>query len=257
MVLMLGSRWHCTQTAALRRLAQIESRISNRKQIQQAKPVPGLSSHLAVSAIVNSQSREAPVSPPSRSSSGREKHFLKSKRAAAESAGDLDVGVRLRTADESSVNLRTKSASARISVSSDEEDMRKLLGDPPDGRSAPRTANKIPSRSTQRVQTTPPTTAVHPSGSQNPAPPGSPAPSVVCSSLCPVSLSPGSSPRSTPSMSGHQKVLSLDELFLVGPGSDVPLSETDPDSSEFDVRIKTVDQLGFTEGPTAVGGTPF
>lgn len=106
------------------------------------------------------------------------------------------------------------------------------------------------SRGSQRVHSQRPPTAAHPSSSSNPAPPRSPAssshrhspfrftghsqahfsPSVLSLSPSPpcVPSSPhrvGSPAPSLSSMSGHELVLSLEELFPVGPGSIVPHSE--------------------------------
>lgn len=112
------------------------------------------------------------------------------------------------------------------------------------------------SRSSRRIHSTPPPVSVRPSSSSNTAPPRSPAspphrsspfrftgqaqarfsPSMLSPSP-PPSVSPSphraeSPQRSLSSMSGHEEVLSLEELFPVGPGSEDPHSEMSLASSE-------------------------
>lgn len=120
------------------------------------------------------------------------------------------------------------------------------------------------SQSNQKVHSTPPLAAVPPASSSNRAPPRSPAspshrsspfrftgqaqahfsPSVLSPSPSPPHVSPspprrlnsphraGSPQRSLSSMSGHSEVLSLEELFPIGPGSEDPHSEMSAVSSE-------------------------
>lgn len=110
------------------------------------------------------------------------------------------------------------------------------------------------SQSNQKVHSTPPLAAVPPASSSNRAPPRSPAspshrsspfrftgqaqahfsPSVLSPSPSPphVPHRAGSPQRSLSSMSGHSEVLSLEELFPIGPGSEDPHSEMSAVSSE-------------------------
>ncbi|XP_070765531.1 uncharacterized protein C19orf44 homolog [Enoplosus armatus] len=298
-----------SQTAALSRLAQIESRIRSRKQVQEQarQPAGNLTSDLGISPPPPAaQSLEASVQLSAQSSSDQSlngKHFLKNTSDAAAAARfpkgpDVGVGSRSRAA----ARLETKSARlvSGVSLESDEEDMRKLLGDSLDstdsnflipGRpSSIRTTDKVPFNFEPWLHPTPPPAAVPPSSSSNVAPPRSPAspshrgspfrftgqaqahfsPSALSPPPSPPCVSPsppegswnpphkaGSPQRSLSSMSGHGEVLSLEELFPVGPGSADPHSETSAVSSEdgqqdFKINVMTLDDLapatfGFTE----------
>ncbi|XP_038572746.1 uncharacterized protein C19orf44-like isoform X2 [Micropterus salmoides] len=286
-----------SQTAALSRLAQIESRIHTRKQARQG-PVPAenLTSDLEISQPPAAQSLEASVQLSAQSSSDqslRGNRFLKknvavavNNSAAARSPEGTDVGVRSRSRAADAVvplvGSDTKSVRvvSGVSLESDEEDMRKLLGDSLDsmdnsfllaGRhSSKRSADKMLSQSNPKVHSTPPLAAVPPASSSNTAPPRSPAspsrrsspfrftgqaqarfsPSVLSPSPSPACVSPQ---RSLSSMSGRSEVLSLAELFPVGPGSPDPHSELSALSSEdFKINVMTLDDLvpanlGFTE----------
>ncbi|XP_044055759.1 uncharacterized protein C19orf44 homolog isoform X2 [Siniperca chuatsi] len=193
-----------SQTAALSRLAQIESRIHSRKQTRQGPiPAENLTSDLGISPPAAAQSLEASVQLSAQSSSDQNlkgKRFLKnnipvavnnSNTAAVRSPKGPDVAVRSRSraadAIVPSAGLETKSVRvvSGVSLESDEEDMRKLLGDSLDsvdnsflipGRpSSKRTADKMLSQSSQKVHSTPPPAAVPPSSSSNTVPPHSPA----------------------------------------------------------------------------------
>ncbi|KAK9519799.1 hypothetical protein VZT92_022504 [Zoarces viviparus] len=278
-----------SQTAALNRLAQIESRIRSRKPVQvqeQARqgptPAENLNSDVEVSPPPAARSLEAPVQLSAQSSSDQMR-FLKNKTAvagdnittaAARAPKGADVGVRSRAADAvvPSAGLETKSVRgvSGVSLESDEEDMRKLLGDSldsgdnsfliPGRRSSMRTADKM-------GHSSPPPAAVPPSSSSDRAPPRSPASPPRHSSpfrftgqaqahFSPSVLSPPPSPpcdpphgagsppqRSLSSMSGRGEVLSLEELF-----SEKPLSEMSAVTSEdFKINVMTLDDLGFTE----------
>ncbi|KAM9357979.1 uncharacterized protein C19orf44 homolog [Symphorus nematophorus] len=301
-----------SQTAALSRLAQIESRIRSRNQARQGpKTADNLTSDLGMSPPQAARSLEASVQLSAQSSSEqsqRGKRFLKpstavsnSNAAAARAPQDPHVGGRSRSrvadAVVPSVGVETKSLREvkGLSLESDKEDMRNLLGDSldsPDNSylipvrpSSRRTADKLLSKSSQRVHSTPPPAAVTPSSSTNTAAPHSPAspssrsspfrftgqaqahfsPSVLSKSppLACVSPSPtarlNSSHRargpqhSLSSMSGHSEVLSLEELFPVGPASEEPHSEMSAVSSEdFKIKVMTLDDLvtanlGFPE----------
>ncbi|XP_070816853.1 uncharacterized protein C19orf44 homolog isoform X2 [Chaetodon trifascialis] len=297
-----------SQTAALNRLAQIESRIRSRQLAGQGpKSAENLTSDLGVSPPPAAQSTEASVqlsAQRNRDQSLKGTRFLKNNTAvinsnpavAARAPQGSDVGVRSRSraadAVVLSVGLETKSVRVvrGVSLESDEEDMRKLLGDSdstdnsfliPARPSSERTADKMLSKSRQRVHSTPPPAAVPPLSSVNTAPPRSPSssspfrftgqaqahfsPSVLSPSPSPPSASPsppgrpdlphriGSPQRSLSSMSGRSEVLSLEELFPVGPDSEDPHSDMSAVSSEdFKINVLTLDDLvpanpGFTE----------
>ncbi|XP_031728805.1 uncharacterized protein C19orf44 homolog isoform X2 [Anarrhichthys ocellatus] len=280
-----------SQTAALSRLAQIESRIRSRKPVavqvqeqvrQGPKPAENLNSDVEVSPEPAARSLEAPVQLSAQSSSNQIR-FLKNKTAvagnnittaAARSPKGADIGVRSRAADAVVPLAGLETMSVRgvsgVSLESDEEDMRKLLGDSldsvdnsfliPGRHSSIRTADKM-------AHSSPPPAAVPPSSSSNRAPPRSPAspprhrspfrftgqaqahfsPSVLSPSPSPPCDSPhgaGSLPqRSLSSMSGRGEVLSLEELF-----SEDPLSEMSAVTSEdFKINVMTLDDLGFPE----------
>lgn len=162
-----------SQTAALSRLAQIESRIRSHKQARPGpKPAENLTSDVGISPPPPTQSLGASVQLSAQSSSDQSlkgKHFLKNKTAvavnnsntaAASSPKGPDVGVRSRSRAADAVvpwaGLETKSVRvvSGVSLESDEEDMRKLLGDSLDstdnsflltGRpSSVRTTDKVP-----------------------------------------------------------------------------------------------------------------
>ncbi|XP_037624754.1 uncharacterized protein C19orf44 homolog isoform X1 [Sebastes umbrosus] len=297
-----------SQTAALSRLAQIESRIRSRKQVQEQarqeqRPAGNLTSDVGISP---------PPPPPAaqslEASSGDQnlkgRSFLKSKTALAVNSSDAaaaaaaaarspksaDVGARSRSRAADAVVPSSVRVVSGVSLESDEEDMRKLLGDSLDSTdnsflmprrpSSIRTADKMLSKSSQKVHASPPPAAVPPSSSSNAAPPRSPAspsrhsspfrftgqaqahfsPSVLSPSPSPPRVSPSppgrlNSPRrvespqhSLSSMSGLGEVHSLEELFSVGPGSEDPHSEMSAVTSEderqdFKINVMTLDDL--------------
>nr|XP_033476912.1 uncharacterized protein C19orf44 homolog isoform X2 [Epinephelus lanceolatus] len=300
-----------SQTAALSRLAQIESRIRSRKQVQEPKSAENLNSDFGISPPPVAQSLEAPVQLSAQSSSDqslRGIRFLKSKTDTAGNNSNMslegrDVSARSRSRSRAahvigpSAGLEKRSVRGvrGVSLESDEEDMRKLLRDSmdssdnsffiPERPSSTRAADKMLSRSSHRVHSSPPPTAVLPSSS-NTAPPRSPAspslrgspfrytgqaqahfsPSVLSPASSPPRASPsppqrlnsphhrvGSPQRSLSSMSGRSEVHSLEELFSVGPGFEDPHSEMSSVSSEdFKINVMTLDDfvpatLGFTE----------
>uniref|UniRef100_A0A3Q1CHZ6 DUF4614 domain-containing protein n=1 Tax=Amphiprion ocellaris TaxID=80972 RepID=A0A3Q1CHZ6_AMPOC len=312
----MPSSLRTSQTTALNKLAEIESRIRSRKQTQEqtrqgTKSALNPVSDLEISPRPPSiQSPEAPVQLSAQSSSEqspRGNRFLKNKAAGAieNSAPAVapkspGVGVRSRSRVANPVSplegLEMKSVriTTGMSLESDEEDMKKLLGDSLDsadysflkaGRpSSTKKADKTFSQSSQRLQSTPPPPAVAVSSSSSSASPRSPAspphrsspfrftgqaqahfsPSVLSPSPSPPCVSPSppgrpglshkmeSPPRSLSSMSGRGEVLSLEELFPVGPGSEDPHSEMRSVSSEdFKINVMTLDDLvpdtvGFT-----------
>ncbi|XP_035509018.1 uncharacterized protein C19orf44 homolog [Morone saxatilis] len=298
-----------SQNAALSRLAQIESRIRSRKQAGQGlKPAENQTSDMGIPPPPAAQSVETSVQLSAAQSSSDQslkgKLFLKNNTtaavnnsnaaaaaAAAASQQGPDVGVRSRSraadAVVPSAGLETKSVRvvSGVSLESDEEDMRKLLGESLDSIDNSflipgRPADKMLSKSHRKVHSTPPPAAVPPSSSSNTAPPRSPAspsrrsspfrftgqaqarfsPSLLSPSPSPPRVSPSplgrlhsphraqSPQRPLSSMSGRSEVLSLEELFPVGPGSEDPHSERSTVSSEdFKINVMTLDDLGFTE----------
>ncbi|XP_051233674.1 uncharacterized protein C19orf44 homolog [Dicentrarchus labrax] len=296
-----------SQNAALSRLAQIESRIRSRKQAGQGlKPAENQTSDMGIPPPPAAQSLEASVQLSAAQSSSDQslkgKVFPKNNTtkavnnsnaaaAAARSHQGPDVGVRSRSraADAVVPSAGSETKSVRVvsgvSLESDEEDMRKLLGESLDSIDNSflipgRPADKMLSKSHWKVHATPSPAAVPPSSSSNTAPPRSPAspshrsspfrftgqaqahfsPSVLSPSPSPPRVSPSplgrlhsphraqSPPRSLSSMSGRSEVLSLEELFPVGPGSEDPHSERSTVSSEdFKINVMTLDDLGFTE----------
>lgn len=149
----MSSSQRGSQTAALSRLAQIESRFRSRKQpFEQATQGPeashNLTSDLGISpppeAVTQSLQASVPVSAASSSDQSlKGKRFLKNKAAAAvdtntaasPKAQDAGVLSRSRAAAAAPavplVGLEAKSVRVAHdpSLKSDEEDMRKLLGD--------------------------------------------------------------------------------------------------------------------------------
>lgn len=146
----ISSTLRGSQTAALHRLAEIESRIRSHKQTGQGtRPAENLKSNLGMSVPSALQSLEASVQLSAQSSSDHSlggKRFLKKNKSAnvinsnTADARSPDVGFRpkSRAADRPvpvpSVGLGTKSVRviSGVSLESDEEDMRRLLGDSPD-----------------------------------------------------------------------------------------------------------------------------
>ncbi|XP_008295025.1 uncharacterized protein C19orf44 homolog [Stegastes partitus] len=308
---MSSSLWS-SQTTALNKLAEIKNRVRSRKPTQEqirqeTKPAINPVSDSGISPRPPStQSPEVPVPLSAQSSSDqspRGNRFLKNKAvkavessnaapAVAPKSADVDVRSRSRAANpvSPSEGLETKSArlTTGVSLESDEEDMKKLLGDSLDSTDysflragRPPSAKKMDkmfSRSGRRIQSTPPpAVAVRPSSP--PASPRSPAspprrsspfrftgqaqthfsPSVLSPSPSPSPPErPGSShktdspPPSLSSTFGRGEVLSLEELFPVGPGLDDPHSEMRSVSSEdFKINVMTLDDLV----PDAIGFT--
>lgn len=125
----VSSSQHGSQAAALSKLAQIESRVRSRMQVQDHGPAESVASNMGAA----SPSQEAPVRLSAQSSSEQSrggKHFLKNKTAGA--AGSPDVGVRSRSRAAEfagpAAGLDRKPVRG-VSLESDEEDMRKLLGE--------------------------------------------------------------------------------------------------------------------------------
>ncbi|XP_069575796.1 uncharacterized protein C19orf44 homolog isoform X2 [Brachyistius frenatus] len=284
------------RTAALSRLAEIENRFLGRMQNpdrtgQVTKPALGLTSDPGVSApAADSRTPEAPVKLPAPSGGARSPRggrFLKNKAAGADRSSeaapdrtDVGVGSGSRAADPVVPSVRAVSG---VSLESDEEDMRKLLGDSADSNDCSffrparpsymkETDQKL-SRSSRRLPSSPhpppaavpppsPSTTAPPRSTVSPPPPprcSSPfrftgqaracfSPSVLSSSPSPPPERPGSSHRTdspaVSSVSGHGEVLSLEELFPVGPSSEGPHSEMSSVSCEdFKMNVMTLDDL--------------
>lgn len=152
-----------SQTAALSRLADIESRIRSRKQVGQLlKPASdlGTSPTPAPPAAAAAAAQSMRLSPQSSGEqSPRGNRFLKSNRAkgvnTSKPAGpNVGVGSRAAEAADPSAGSEMRRLTG-VSLESDEEDMKKLLGDSldsidmsylPHGRPKPtRTADEVPS----------------------------------------------------------------------------------------------------------------
>uniref|UniRef100_UPI0037E965AD uncharacterized protein C19orf44 homolog n=1 Tax=Semicossyphus pulcher TaxID=241346 RepID=UPI0037E965AD len=280
-----------SQNAALSRLANIESRLRSRTQAQEQvgqgpKPAENLTSVLGISPPPAAQSLEGPVHLSAQSSSDQSlkgKRFLKNNTAVAVSKTDAAAAKFLKGPD-AGVRSRSKAAGVvtGVSLESDEEDMKKLLGDSLDsmdnsffkpGRpSSTRTGDKMLSKSSPKVDSIPPPAA----SSSNAATPQSPvspsrrsspfrftgqaqahfSPSALSPSPSPPHVSPspprrltsphraGSPQRSLSSMSGRSEVMSLEELFPVRSSAEDPQSEISEVSSEdFKINVMTLDDL--------------
>lgn len=266
------------KAAAVSRLAQNENQSFKQDGQEPNPPV----NHISDLGIIQPETAlKASVPQSVQSSSDRSlkgRRFLKNhtnmkstNNAAAKSLQGPDAVV-------PSVGLETKSARSvrTVSLDSDEEDMRKLLGDfsdsvnsvvTPGRASAISAADKKLSKSRQALNSAPP--AVVPPSSSTSAPPhhssrcSSPfrfpgkaqvrfSPSVPSPTPSPPHRSPSPPGRdgdvslqdSSSSLSGCSKVLSLEELFPVGLGSDDPHSEMSVAFSEdFKINVLTLDEL--------------
>uniref|UniRef100_W5M7M6 Chromosome 19 open reading frame 44 n=1 Tax=Lepisosteus oculatus TaxID=7918 RepID=W5M7M6_LEPOC len=270
------AKWHerggagSSQSAALNRLALIESRIRNRKL---ARDRPDSDKDVLTS-------EEKPLSGQSSSElSARGSRFLKKKAPLSDSANQRSI--------PGPPALRRVGRS--VSLDSDEEDMKKLLGGSPEAPKA-----KITKDSWLSSQESPPSSflksnrpvlPLSPSSpgrktlfaglSRSPSPPsrGSPRPagfraqlrspsrSLSRSSMGVVSGAPSPSPPSGPSprragsprsgfprrslssLSARSDVRSLDELFPDASESDDAISEKSKESDDFRINILTLDDL--------------
>ncbi|KAG7501767.1 hypothetical protein JOB18_006148 [Solea senegalensis] len=278
----VSSSQHSSQTAVISRLAQIESRFRKFKQNQEP-----------VTQGIPSPSPEPERRPVSSQSSSEQslkgKRFLKTKAAVAAdntnaaasgtpTGSGPGVGFRSRAAGAalSSVGLEKKSLRvvSGVSLESDEEDMKKLLGDSVDStdRSLFGPQRTLSVRTANKENRSPPA-SVCPSPPSDRAPPRSPAspsshsspfrftghvraqfsPSALSLSPSPPHVSPSpkrrqksppSFQRSFSSMSGHKDVLSLEELFPAGRRSEDPDSDMSSVAFEnFKMNVMTVDDL--------------
>ncbi|XP_035504812.1 uncharacterized protein C19orf44 homolog isoform X2 [Scophthalmus maximus] len=260
--------------------------------LKKAPPPATISSHSPVSRCQKQQMHEPRyVSSSQYGSKTAAMSRLNNREAAAAAAGSPagpDVGVRsMSRAAGAALSLagsetRSTRVVSAVSLESDEEDMRKLLGDSLDstdgsvvkvGRPSS-VAHKMLGKGNQRVHFTPP--PVSPSPPSNTAPPRSPAspscrsspfrftgqiqaqfsPSVLSPAPSSPRVSPspqrrlnsaggaGSPQRSLSSLSGHSEVISLEELFPAGPGSAHLHSEMSSVSSEdFKINVMSLDDL--------------
>ncbi|XP_030584236.1 uncharacterized protein C19orf44 homolog [Archocentrus centrarchus] len=231
----VSSSRRASQTPALTKLAEIESRIHEQAQEQarqETEPALGLTLDLGISSPLPArvtQTSEASVQPSS-DQSLRGNRFLRKKAAGAVedtrtsptvAPKSVDVRVRARSrAAASTEGLERNSVrlTSGVSLESVEEDMRKLLGDSMDStdysflRPGRPSSMKKPDKgfADHQVHPTPPA-EVLPSPPSNTAPPRSPASAPRCSSpfrftgharvrFSPSALSPSPSPpRASPS----------------------------------------------------------
>ncbi|KAM4574267.1 uncharacterized protein C19orf44 homolog [Fundulus diaphanus] len=287
-----------SQAPALRRLAEIESRVRRRKQeLEKAKQATAAAlsptSELEISPAAAIQNMEASVELSAQSDSDqswKENRFLKKTRAGAaertntappDATNCADAGVRStsRAADRvihfGGLERAPRRIMSGVSLESDEEDIKKLLGDSiesisilrPGRVSAVKRPHRTLSSHNKRVESPASPAAAHPSSPSNSAPARSPVSSSHRSSpfrftgqakarFSPSVLSPSPSPppvppshperlqRSHSSLSSHAEVLSLEELFPVEPASEDPHSHMSSVSSEdFKINVMTLDEL--------------
>ncbi|KAM3619392.1 uncharacterized protein V6R79_007441 [Siganus canaliculatus] len=270
------------KAAAVSRLAQNEKR-SFKQDRQDPDPPVNHISDLRITepeAALKASVQQSVQSSSDGSLKGR--RFLKSNANIKSTNNTAARSLQGPDAIVPSVGLETKSARSvrTVSLDSDEEDMRKLLGDFSDsvnsvvtaGRASDiNTADKKLNKSRQALNSTAP--AVVPPSSSTSAPPH---PSSRCSSpfrfpgkaqvhFSPSVPSPTPSPPyrsqsppgrdgdvslqdSVSSLSGCGKVLSLEELFPAGLGSDDPHSEmSEALSEDFKINVLTLDELAPAE----------
>uniref|UniRef100_A0A087YDD6 DUF4614 domain-containing protein n=1 Tax=Poecilia formosa TaxID=48698 RepID=A0A087YDD6_POEFO len=285
------------QAPALRRLAEIESRVRSRKQeLEQAKKAsaavlsPASDVEMAPEAAVQIKEASAALSAQfDTDQSQRENRFLKKKNRSSSAPPEATrhaaagVGFRSRAGDAVEISggleRKPRRPMSGVSLGSDEEDMRKLLGDSVEsismsgpGRSS---SVKRPDRiilSPLALHTAALLTLSSPSEEderQAAAHPSPPSPSCHSSpfrftgqaraQFSPSALSPerqGSTQKAEgprrchSSSSSHAEVLSLEELFPVEPGSEHPHSHMSSASSEeIRVNVMTLDELIPCETP--------
>ncbi|MED6235778.1 hypothetical protein ATANTOWER_000243 [Ataeniobius toweri] len=273
-----------SQAPVLRRLAEIESRVRSRKQVlEQAKQA-------TAAALQNTEASVELSAQADSDQSQKKNHFLKQKTAGAaqrtntaspDAANPADVVVRSRSrASDPAVHSgglerKPRRVMSGISLESDEEDMKKLIGDSVESLSMLESV-KMPHRTLSSHSPSPPAAACSSSPS-NVAPPRSPAspsrrsspfrftgqaqaqfsPSVLSPSPSPPHAHPshpdrlGSSQnpdtlqqRSHSSSSSRDEVLSLEDVIPVKPASEHPHSHMSSVSSEdFKINVMTLDEL--------------
>ncbi|XP_068612282.1 uncharacterized protein C19orf44 homolog [Brachionichthys hirsutus] len=256
-----------SQTAALSRLSRLQSRFCSRMQAgPEPKPTEDLDSDMEVSLAAAAPSPEASVEESSSHRSSKGRRFLKKNTSAvvsntnaasgrAPQAADIGVKSRSRAGAVVPVVVETKRAMSGVRLESDEEDMRKLLGDSwdsadnhlvlPGNPSSMRTSEKMFGGGSQRADSSPPPRRSPPfrfvGEAQPHFNPSVPPPS---RSSRRASSSPPGTRDSLSSVGAHSEALSLDELFPVGPGSDGPAGLTAAVSPEdSDLRVMTLDDL--------------
>ncbi|KAM4739678.1 uncharacterized protein C19orf44 homolog isoform 2-T2 [Anableps anableps] len=278
-----------SQAPALRRLAEIENRVWSRKQeLEQAKQasatVLSLTSDLEISPAATIQNMEATVELSAQSNgdqSQRENRFLKKQKAGAaertstappEATKRAAVGIRSKSkagdpvAHSGGLERKPRRVISGISLESDEEDIKELLGDSvdsisivePERLSSMKRPHRTLSSPSEKIESP---AAAHPPSPSTGAPPRSPA-SPSCRSSpfrftgqAQVQFSPPRFPtshsewrgssrkaespqRSHSSSSGRAEVLSLEELFPVEPASEDPHSHM-----KFRINVMTLDEL--------------
>ncbi|XP_075868537.1 uncharacterized protein C19orf44 homolog isoform X2 [Nelusetta ayraudi] len=281
-----------SQTAALSRLADLESRIRGRKPAGQvlkpasdlmlspapSSPAPAAAAQPLGPSAAAAAAQPLGLSPPSSDEQSlKGKRFLKSNRAPGVKAGQpagpgVGMGPRPGAADGAQPSASTEMRwLTGVSLESDEEDMKKLLGDSLDSVNSyftharpksSKTAHEMKSRHSRSVSTTP-----HPPAAIPPSPPSSPSVPTPRSPASPFRFTghtqaqfssstfspPPSSPHASPSpagspqrplssMSSNSVILSLAELFPVGsqePRSDTSLASAD----DFKINALTLDDL--------------
>ncbi|CAN9500781.1 unnamed protein product [Ophioblennius macclurei] len=276
-----------SQTAALSRLALIESRVQIRKQALDqtrwgTKPVNKLTSD--ISPPIASQSPVVPEAAGDHRLKG--KHFLKNRAIGA--AGDSalespDAGVRFRTAEPAvplgRLQQEPLKVMSSVSLESDEEDMRRLLGNSLDssdnGSPYPgqnpsiKTHDKMSGRGGLKVSSPrPPRSPAPLHAAASPLPPSPHRPhespprrqaspfrftGQAQARFSPSALSPPPSPSSAgrsvsscsfSSTSGRREVMSLEELFPTTPRPEEPHSDASSISSgDFMINVRSLDEL--------------
>ncbi|XP_038147657.1 uncharacterized protein C19orf44 homolog isoform X2 [Cyprinodon tularosa] len=272
---VVESRRASSQAPAWRRLAEIESRVRNRQQeLQQAKRAT------QAAAVQNTEASVEPSEDSDSEQSRKGKRFLKKTSAATaegtDAAPPAGVGDRSRSGGGSAeirsggLEKKQRREGSAINLESDEEDIKELLGDSFHRLSSGGSPQVTLSHPDRRVGSS---AAAGPPSSSNTAPPRSPAspshrrspfrftgqaqvqfsPSALSPSPPPPDLPtshperPGSSQRPGSRQSSHSssaEVLSLEELFPVGPDSDHQHSILSSVSSEdFRINVRTLDEL--------------
>ncbi|KAM9831275.1 uncharacterized protein C19orf44 homolog [Neosynchiropus ocellatus] len=250
-----------SQTAALRRLAQIESRFQITKQVQKQRnqeqaPAGDLQAHPAPTAIPD-------VSPASLETKNR---FLKKKPSvAADHCSSDGAADGFKGAEAVASGKDLAGLNYHVSLS-DEEEIRKLLGESVDssddsllGHTSTRKGNQSDTSKAPSLEPSP--ASVDKSSSEQPpvSPPlrNSPfrftgqvhphySPSAASRTLSPpISEIP---PLSISSVSAHENVLSLDELF---PTDHAERSST-PSHSLDHIKVMGFDQLAPAFAETAI-----
>ncbi|XP_013872893.1 uncharacterized protein C19orf44 homolog [Austrofundulus limnaeus] len=289
-----------SQAAARSRLSEIEKRVNSRRQAigdtrQAAKSAPDLTWDwralvTAVDAVRPAEASEQLLAHSS-SEQSQKIRFLKNQAAGSAAAVDPIIPdgsgrIRTRTTDPVGLKLKPAAVTRGVSLDSDEEDMKKLLGDSMDSTdnsssgpkktSSVKRLNKEQNRPSPRVQSpAPPQAGPSSSPPSTPPPPhrSSPfrftdqaqvhfSPSVLSAPPSPPSVSPSHSERvglphgaGAPrevllSLSEQGEVFSLEELVPVRP-EDQHSPTGSVSSEDFKTNLMTIDELlpvpaGFT-----------